>query len=155
MRTTAQKQALAAAIEACRDADGVIKKEAVVAAAKDTANVLHGEFPWDLEVAAQIAWLARAGELIKECREIVVYGKRQIAIPTYIPATTRSGYVRTLSVASNAALKKQALDAEVERIKQAIHRAMSLAIAFSLEAQFEEMLEKVVEIELELGRETV
>ena len=152
-RSEERKRRLAVAIEACRNADGIIEKKRIVEAAKDDPdNPLHVEFDWNLESAANTAWLARAGELIAECRTIVQYRGREVAVPTYIPNPRRvdGGHVRTIAVASNAALKETALRAELDRIRAAIHRALSLAQAFDLEEQFEEMLQRVVDVELAL-----
>jgi hypothetical protein len=145
-----RKRRIAAAIEACRDEDGLIQPQRVYEAAKDPDNDLHAEFDWDVDRAAHVAWLARARELIREVRHIVVYGKRQVAVPSYVPSPRTTGYMKTVTVAKNAALKKAALQAELDRIRGAIQRAHSLAIAFGLEARFETMLRQVVEVELAL-----
>jgi hypothetical protein len=148
-----KKERIAAEIAECRNAAGVIEVDRVIEAARNPASVMHDEFPWDVNVAAQIAWRARARELIRECRTIITYADRQLAVPVYVsnPQTTVGGYIRTVSVARNAAMKRLALEAEVGRIRSAIQRALSLAIAFDLAPQFEAMLQRVVEIEIELG----
>ena len=151
-RTAERRRQLAAAIEACRDADGVIKKTAIVEAAKNTASDLHAEFDWDLASAAHTAWLMRAGELMAEVRDIIEYRGREIAVPRYVPNPSKvdGGHVRTMAVATNAALKAAALKAELDRIRAAIIRARSLSMAFDLEREFDTLLQQVVDIELHL-----
>jgi len=46
------------------DEDGLIQPEAVVEAARDPESPLHKFFPWDVERAAQLHWLACARHLI-------------------------------------------------------------------------------------------
>ena len=142
-----------AAVDACKDKTGRVTPQAVVQAAHDKDNILHGEFEWNDTKAAMIQRENRARELIRECREIRVYGERKLIFPVYISdnRTVDAGYVRTVAVAKNAAHKALALNAEVARIRSSIQRAVSLAIVFDLEASFERMLDQVVEIEVKLG----
>jgi hypothetical protein len=139
----------AEAIAACKDASGRIMPKAVWQAAKDESNILHGEFEWDLQVAAEQAWEARARELIREVQHIVIYEDRKIATPFYVsdPREKASGYIRTAVVAKNNALKQRALQIEVDRIRGGINRAMSLAMIFGLESTFEKMLSQLIEVE--------
>lgn len=150
-----KREMIAAAIAGCRDKDGNIRPKRVVQAARNKNSVLHDEFEWNETVLVQQALEARAAELIRQCRDIIVYGERKLISPTYIsnPSTPDSSYIRTLAVAKNASMKTLALEAELARIRSAIHRAMSLALVFSLEDQFEQLLEQVSQIEIALMRE--
>ena len=149
-----KKAQIAAAVAACRDARGIIRPRAVVEAARDPDNILHGEFEWDDAKLVQQALELRAAELIRQCRSIVQYEEKTLIFPTYVshPREVDRGYAETVSIARNAGLKKLALEAEIARIKAAVQRAAALAMVFNLHEKFELMLQDVIEIEAEVAR---
>lgn len=145
----------AAAIAACRDSAGRITPKAVVEAARDPASVLHSEFEWDVKKAAQREWERTASELIRQVKFVIQYEDRKVIAPYYVsdPTSDESGYVPVVSVAKKKSASRQMLRDELQRIKQAIHRAMTLAVAVDLVGDFEKMLRDVVEIETNMEGE--
>jgi hypothetical protein len=139
----------AAAIAACRDSRGRITPKSVVIAARDPTNILHTEFDWDVSKAAQREWERTASQLIREVKFIVEYEDRKVLVPFYVsdPRDDESSYIPTMKIAKTPVLSQQVLRDEIMRIKQAIHRAMGLAAAFNLVANFERLLHEAVEIE--------
>jgi hypothetical protein len=157
--TPSKKERIAIAIASCRNSRGRIDNRAVLAAARNPThphyNVLNPEFEWDKDKLVEQALLARASELIRECRSIIQYGEREILIPTYVsePRAPKPTYIPTMLIAKNAGHKKLVLEAEVNRIKAAVQRAVGLAIVFNLQEKFEKMLQDIMDIEVELDKE--
>jgi hypothetical protein len=153
-----KKELIAIAIASCRDARGRINPRAVVAAARDPSHphhqILHEQFEWDESKLVEQALLARAAELIRQCRSIIQYGEREILVPSYViePRAVKSTYIQTMQIAKTGS-KKLVLEAEVSRIKAAIQRAAALAIVFELQDRFERMLQDIIDIELALDKE--
>jgi hypothetical protein len=131
----------------------LIRPKAVVAAARDPDNILHGEFEWSENKLIQQALEARAAELIRQCRSMIQYEERELIFPTYVSAvrTVDRAYEETISVAKNDGLKRLALEAEMTRIKAAVRRAAALAIVFDLQNKFDVMLAEIVAIEAALA----
>jgi hypothetical protein len=143
---------LAEAIAACRDASGSITPKAVVAAARDPKSVLHSEFEWDADRAAEQTWLRTAAALIREVKFTVTFEDKKLVVPYYVsdPRSDESSYISTIKVARSQSLARAVLRDEMTRIKQAIHRAMGMACAVNLKKDFELMLEEVVAIETQI-----
>jgi len=153
-KRTTKLELKAQAIAACRDTNGRITPKAVWLAARNPKSILHGEFEWNIEKAAEDAWNMRARELI---REVTVFITRaddsKIIIPYYIsdPSTNESAYVPTARIAKSASKSARVLQQEIDRIRGSIHRALGLAIAFGLENRFERMLSELIEAEQTLA----
>lgn len=142
------------AIEACADKFGRIDPDRVWQAARDPKHVLHKEFPWDLETAARQRWRARACELIREIRVIVVIEDRKIAAPAYVHDPREllpSAYIKTMRVAKDEDLAERNLLEELARIEGAVVRARSLAAIFGLEGKLERLLDGVIDIRRHFG----
>jgi hypothetical protein len=150
-----KKEAIARAIAACRDANGNITPAAVVAAARNKNNILHGEFEWDDEILIQQALERRAADLIRQCRSIILVCERTVAHPKYVsdPRVDGRSYVETTLVAKSKDLSLDVLDDEVKRIRAMVHRAMTLAVVFGMQDEFETLLQQVVDIERKIAEE--
>jgi hypothetical protein len=147
------KEQIAAVIWGLRDEHGDIQPSVVVEEARDPDSLLHDQFEWRSEILIQQQLEARALELIKQCRSIVQMGEFQLIIPTYVvaPRKKKKTYSPTLVIARDNVLKTLTLERELTGIKNAIHRAMSLAIVFDLGARFDTLLREIVEIEADLA----
>lgn len=138
-----------AAIQACEDGKGHVTPESVVEAAKDPANILHGEFEWNLEQAAHKHWLDTARKLIREVKLTFVFEDVSLVAPHYItdPGSDLPRYIETTRVAKKHTMAKRALSDELARVVGAIRRATSLSAAFNLTSNFERMLALAIETE--------
>jgi hypothetical protein len=151
-----KQELIALEIESLRDKDGNVHAADVVERAKKPESILHGEFEWNVALAAQQAWEARAKELIRACRDIVVYGRRTICVPVYVSDPRRPpdrSYMQRVAVASNDSLKRMSIRTELERVRNALQRAYSLALVYGFEAEFERWLREVEEVVMALGSE--
>lgn len=89
--------------------DGELRQEAVLAAARNPASVLHGAFEWDDSAAAEQYRLIQAARLIRRfylTLEVVEDGK-----PRRLRAflNTSKGYQPTPTVMSNKRLREEVL----------------------------------------------
>ena len=144
----------AAAIAACRDAAGRISPTEVWKKAKaDPNHPLHREFNWNVEEAAMECWEARSRELIREVKFLLTYEGRIIAAPFYVsdPRTDESRYIASTRIARSGSASRRVLQAEIERIRAAVHRARALALVFNLESHFDRMLDQLTSAETSLG----
>jgi hypothetical protein len=150
---SSKKVLIAAAIAACAQENGDIIPADVVEAARDEDNILHDQFEWNNAKLIQQALEQRAAELIKQCRSMIVYEDRQIVFPRYLTnsETLLKTFTPTAVIATNDGLKRLTMDAELSRIKSAIHRAMSLAIVFGISSEFEDLLQRIIAIEIALA----
>jgi hypothetical protein len=148
-----KKALIAAAIAACARENGDILPADVVEAAREEDSILHGEFEWRESRLVQQALEQRAAELIKQCRSMLIYEDREIVFPQYLnnTETRHKTFTPTRTVAANDGLKRMTMDAELSRISSAIHRAMSLAIVFGIAGEFEDLLQRVVAIQISLA----
>jgi hypothetical protein len=96
---------------------------------------------------------SRASELVRECHTILVRGERKVVVPAFIlhVQSGRKVCTPTLLFAENEALKTPKLEEELTRIKNALHRAIVLAIAFNVESDLELALQKVIDTEISLA----
>ena len=148
MTTRAEMKALRDAIAACEDRSGRVRPERVVEAARDPKSVLHKKFQWDIKKAAMAHWLETAQRLIREVKLEIVIENVRFSSPFYVadPSTKDSAYVETTAIAKKEELAEQVLLDEVARIEGAVERARGVAMVFGLRTHFEQMLEKVIEI---------
>lgn len=135
MSTPSKDAKIGAAVDKCRDKDGIIQPALVVKAAQNKNSILHGEFEWDNAKLIKRALLEQAKEIIRRCKSIIDYGEFSIVIPHYIKDPTtplEPGYVRTVNVAKDKGLKRLSLLAEMDRVLQAVSRGRSLAIFYEI-----------------------
>lgn len=144
-RTKQKRQA----IEACRDKFGrIIPRLIWQTAKKSPKHVLHREFNWNLQEAAEAHWEERAKELIREVKLKVVMGDQTIVAPYYVsdPSREDSAYVTTISVAKESDVAEMVMLDELRRCELAVVRARSVASALGLLSDLERLLEGIIEI---------
>lgn len=136
------------AIEACKDRSGRIIPGLVVAAAKNSKSVLHGEFNWNEKEAAMEHWLDRARQLIREVKLRVVIDDKTIVAPYYVsdPSREDSAYITTISVAKDSEIAENVLLDELKYCERSIIRARAVASAIGLLPDLERLLEGILEI---------
>lgn len=147
-----KKQRIADEIKKWSNADGSVSPKKIWRNAKaDPTSTCHGEFNWDLQKAAEETWTRRAAELIREVRVMITMKSvGNVSASFYTSEKKKSGetaYSPTLEIAKSTTRSRRAIQEEITRIKSAIHRAIILASVFNLRAEFEQMLDDVVDIE--------
>lgn len=134
----------AAAIAALKDKQGRIKPERLVEAARNPDHPCHADFEWNDSKAAHKHRLETAKELIRQIKTIVVYEDRKIVSPAYVhDPRTLSDYIETARVAKSGTVSKRVLEDELQRIEDAINRAISVSQAFNFESVFKKMLKEI------------
>lgn len=127
--------------------DGFVEPAHVVEAARDPESVLHDEFVWDVNEAAQQHWLDTARSLIRIVRVEVKDEPARTLAPFYVvdpmrpPKSTR--YVELNKAARDRDLANRVLSDEVDRIVSAIRRAQSVAGALGLSDALADLLDNV------------
>lgn len=140
----------AKAIAALEDSKGNVRPVDVIEAARDPKSALHKDFEWDDTKAAHKHRLETARKLIREVKLVFKYEDVKIIAPYYVvdKTTEESRYSKTLTVAKNGSRAMETLTEEMVRIKNAIHRGITLATVFGLESKFHRMLEIALEAEV-------
>lgn len=111
-------------------------------------SALHRKFIWDVGRAAQEYWDARAGELIRALKFQVQHEERPL--PTLTPrlvadvVSASGSYIDIEIGAKNAAFKKASMQAELDRIRSGIRRAMAMALYYKTVPKFRRDLERIV-----------
>lgn len=135
------KQEVVDAIQALEDAEGRLTPRAVVEAARSKASPLHGCFEWDDKKAAAKHRLDTARRLIVSVEMSVKYGKIQIAAPLYVHDPDLppkiAGYRNTLQVRREVDVAREALVAEMARVRAILKRARSIAIVLGQESDLD------------------
>lgn len=138
---------LKAALEECRDANGVITPDAVVAAAKDPDSPLHEFFDWDVESAAQKHWLDTARSLIRRVRVVVTNETVTFQVPAYIrnpdAASDEQGYVSIQSLRTDEDRAREVIVREFALVAGALARAKAIAAYLELTEEIEELQLKI------------
>lgn len=121
--------------------------QAVVDAAQPEDSVLHDLLEWDDAVAGPKWRLAQARRLIVT---VVVQHESTVRElrPAYVknpsaPANT-PGYVRTISLATEADRALDALEAEIRRVESLVDRARNVAANLGLSIKCEQRLRSVI-----------
>lgn len=103
------------------DPQGLLKPEAIVAAAQDPNSPLHGQFTWDDDEAARRWRLEQARFLIKSYT--VVYEPLNIRIRGFVSLDSdrqqEGGYRRLSDVMERADLKQEMLSIALRDLEQA------------------------------------
>lgn len=146
-RGTLAEQKAAAIRKIARD--GRVDPQDVIAAARDPKNVLHREFIWDDRKAADAYRLDRARQLIREVKLEISYREITLAAPYFIsdPGSDIPSYIETKRIARSGTQARRVLADELARIKGAINRGRSLAIAFNLQLYFDALLDQTIALE--------
>lgn len=150
--TDSRKDLVIAALERCRDKDGIITREAVFEAAKNPNNILHTrpEFKWDKDKAWEAYNLDAAARVIRSVKVQIVVKSHKMVVPIYVnhPSTSKPGaYVKFEEVKSNALMAHGIILAEMSRVENALRRAMAISCALDLKPEFEAMLKQVLSMQ--------
>ena len=148
-----KRQLTIQALESCRDSDGVLSTPNVVEAAKNPNSILHSYFEWDNEHAANQHRLEQAAKLIRSFKVSIVVTSHKMVVPLYVnhpsPSHPRS-YLPLAEIKQDAVLSNGVILDEMSRIENAIKRAMAISCELNLQSEFEEMLEKILEIKTKI-----
>jgi hypothetical protein len=137
------------AIEACMDEDGNIDPEELVRQAKDKSHALHGDiYKLKDSEAAHEYRVGVARDIIRVYRLTVYHEVFKLSAPVYIGNPDVPGkYTKAAKVATDKDQSKRVLQIELERIKGAIKRALTLSATFDMKRDFEMMLDAAIRIE--------
>ena len=123
---------------------GELTPENVVLTAMDEDNPLHAEIEWDNEKAGPLYRLDQARTLIRNVRLEVRYETIKIVLPAYVRDPARQaheqGYTAVTRLQTQEELKRKALAAEMERVKNHADRARDIGLALGLIAQVQDDL---------------
>lgn len=151
-------KALQDAIDACRDADGVVTPEAVVAAAKDPDSPLHEFFEWDVNQAAHERWLDVARSLIRKVRVVVTNEVTTIRVPAFVrnpdAEPREQGYVSIQSLRSDAERARDVMSRECGLALGALQRAQAVATYLDPTAEHEDVQQELARLQRDLQRLT-
>lgn len=104
-----------------QDPNGLLKPEAIVAAAQDPNNVFHGQFTWDDDEAARRWRLEQARFLIKNYT--VVFEPLNIRIRGFVSLESdrqgNGGFRRLSDVMERVDLKQEMLSTALRELEQA------------------------------------
>jgi hypothetical protein len=128
--------------------DGYIEPRDVIARARNPSHILHDEFRWDLQEAAEHDWLETAKRLIRAVKIEVIVQEQRIRAVGYVSDPNRSPkskrYVDITVAAQHRAMAQQVMLAEMERITASIKRAQAMADVLGLRHQLDALLENVL-----------
>jgi hypothetical protein len=127
--------------------NGFIEPADVVAAARPRNSVLHDEFEWNSEKAAEAHRIDTAQRLIRFVRMEIIVDQQSISSVAYVsdphrPQKSRR-YVDLTVVAANEAMRQEVLMNELTRIVSQIKRAQEVAAVLGLSRQLAAMLSDV------------
>jgi hypothetical protein len=125
-----------------QQAGGILTPEAVVKDAMTEDSPLHGLFEWDQSKAAWSHWLDRARQIIRSVRINFRDDTTSVSVVAYARDPNmgdEQGYRQTLSIRSDQELAREVLVQEFGRAAAYLRRARELAVAFSLEAEVEDI----------------
>ena len=144
-----KKNLIIEAIERCRDANGVITRQAVFEAAQNPNNILHTRpgFKWDKNEAWREFNLEAAARVIRSVKVQIVVKSHKMVVPVYVnhPSTAKPGaYIRFDGVKSDEVIAHGVLLAEMSRIENALRRAMAISCALDLNPEFNKILDQIL-----------
>lgn len=143
--------AVKATLQAMADAKGsMLTADEVIAAARDPNSVLHDQFDWDTEKAAEEHWRHVARRLIKVVEFEVKTKQLTVRIPMfvrnpYMPAK-RQGYISVGKLRSDKDAAREVVVAEFARAAAALERAQNLAAFFGLENEVGELRGQIIDL---------
>jgi hypothetical protein len=137
-------------IRSLANSDGHIEPAQVVADARNPKSVLHDEFNWDVNSAAEEHWLDVARGLIRFVRLKYEIADRVVLAPYFVPDPHREPrsrrYVDLVVAGRDRNLAQQIMANEMDRIIAAVRRAQNVADVLNLRAELDELLENVMEL---------
>ena len=143
MSADAKREAVAERLRQLTEASGgVLTPTAVVKDAMDATSPLHDQFEWDAQKAAWNHWIVRAREIIRSVRVQFRDDSQSLSVVAYVrdPRLVEDqGYLSTLSIRTDQDLAREALVQEFGRAAAYLRRARELAMAFSMEAEVDDI----------------
>jgi hypothetical protein len=131
-------------IRTLADQTGHIEPADVVTAAREPGSPIHDEFEWEVEKAAQQAWLDHARRLIRLVKIEVTVENRVYRSVAYVSDPEREPksrrYVDVTFAAQQRSTARAIITAEMDRIVAAIRRARELAMVLGLTSMLDELL---------------
>ena len=125
-------------------ADGHIDPNRVIEAARDPSCIIHDEFDWDIDSAAQKHWVDQAQSLIRFVKLEVIIERQTVIAPYYVPDPLRPpksrNYLELTIAGRDRAIAQQVLIAELDRIAAAIKRAKEIAAVLGLTDELDTLL---------------
>ena len=125
-------------------ADGHIDPNRVIEAARDPSCIIHEEFDWDVDSAAQKYWVDQAQSLIRFVKLEVLIERQTVIAPFYVPDPLRPpksrNYLELTIAGRDRAIAQQVLIAELDRISAAIKRAREIAAVLGLTGELDVLL---------------
>lgn len=129
---------------------GRVTPTRLVEAAKSKKHLLYKDFDWNDKTAAHTARLAKAREIINSVRVVITTTTHKITSVGYVrdpqSAPGEQGYVSVATLRNDADYAREALDAEVERVKSHLERAREFATAVGLSGEMEIALASIMNL---------
>jgi hypothetical protein len=114
-------------------------------------STLHKRFNWNVKEAAEEAWDMRAGEIIRSVQMMIQYVDRPLPTPTprlvAEMKARQSSYVDITERKDDEGFADNTMAEELNRIKSATRRGMSLALYFRRVPAFRRQAKKIVDDE--------
>ncbi len=130
------------------DVNGELTPERVLEDARSENSPLHDLYDWDVDRAAHTAWIIRSRDIIGAFRMTVTISKTVHVLPRYVENPDKvpgaQGYIQLEAIQSDDLLARRVLIAECNRIASAVTRARSIAAFCDMQADFEDLLQRVV-----------
>jgi hypothetical protein len=134
-------------IRSLADPNGHISPSNVIAAARDPASPIHGDFEWNVGAAAEQYWLDQARTLIRFVKVEVQIERRTVVAPYYVPDPERpansSRYIELTVAGLNAEMARSIVIAELDRLALGIRRAQKIAAVLGLSEMLDALFDNV------------
>ncbi|HMF68916.1 MAG TPA: hypothetical protein VK602_15065 [Phyllobacterium sp.] len=138
---TRKKDEVAAALEALREADGMLSIEAVVDAAGLEDSVLHKHFEWNDGTAGHLYRLEQARALIRTLKIPVKLGPVTVNAPRFIPAINSVGTYRRLDeVVPGSEDARDLILTELGRMMGSIERVRRVALVIGMQDEVDHVM---------------
>lgn len=122
---------------------GALRPDDVVDDARDPKSPLHDQFEWDDSVAAHKYRISQARTLIKTVTIEVKVEHREVVVPRYVRDPSvgeRQGYADVFEIKNEQELARDALRAEVKRVRSLLERTRSIAAVLGLESELGDLM---------------
>ena len=147
MTSKEHSAAIAAALEALRDYDGLLHTDAVVEAARDPDSILHNHFTWDDSEAADKYRIEEARDLITSVKVSIRLGPTLIRAVCYVPTIAQiSAYRRLDEVLPHSPDARGIILAELSRVGGVLGRAKKIAAVLQLDDEIDLLLEALLAV---------
>jgi hypothetical protein len=137
-------------IRTLADKSGHIEPGRLVEVAREPDNILHDEFEWDVQKAAEEQWIDQARRLIRMVRIEITVEHREVRAVGYVVDPDRPPkshrYVDISIAARNRDQAHQIILDEMSRITAAVRRAQAIAAVLGLEGELDRLLDNVRDV---------